>query len=334
MLELNINAKTPSAINGAVKKIKEMTQDGAIKRDTPIRLVLDAGIYRETVKYNLPNPLIIESAHGIKNSECILMADNCESYNSGLINRGIFVFGPNVSNVTLKNFTIENTHVKSLQDFISPLDSAEALIWNNTSGTLFCEGMKIISRQNTLCLKGYSFFLNSFISGDVNFIYGEADTAYFENCEIFAREDNRGDFDAYVVNSQALADKTGFIFFRCRFTADKRKKASVYVYRTDGKGSSTSDKDWDSIALVDCMISELYAPELLWDDDMNLEVYPRGNSKVGLREYNSKTVLKNGSVEEADTSRRNVKSYTLTDEDYFNGYASRYLMLRETPFYN
>lgn len=333
MLELNVNAKTPSAINGAVKKIKEMTQDGEIKRDTPIRLVLDSGIYRETVKYNLPNPLVVEAAHGVKNSECILMADNCEAFNSGLSNRGIFIFGSNVTNVTLKNFTIENTHVKSLQESISIMDSAEALVWNNTSGTLFCDGMKIISRQNTLYLKGYSFFLNSHISGDVNFIYGEADTAYFENCEIFAREDNRGDFDAYAVNSQALADKTGFLFFRCRFTADKRKKASVYAYRTDGKGSSSSDKGWDSVALVDCMISDFYNPELLWDDDMNLEVYPRGNSKVGLREYNSKTVLKNGSVEESDTSRRNVKSYNLTEEDYFAGYASRYLMLKDTPFY-
>ena len=65
---------------------------------------------------------------------------------------------------------------------------------------------------------------------------------------------------------------------------------------------------------------------------MNLEVYPRGNAKCGIREYNSKITLKGGKVTEADTSKRNIKSYTLTEDDYFNGYASRYLILHDTPF--
>ena len=47
---------------------------------------------------------------------------------------------------------------------------------------------------------------------------------------------------------------------------------------------------------------------------------------------NSKIALKGGKVTEADTSKRNIKSYTLTEDDYFNGYASRYLILHDTPF--
>ena len=144
--------------------------------------------------------------------------------------------------------------------------------------------------------------------------------------------DNRGDFDGFAINSHAIAEKTGFVFTNCRFLGEKRKKNFVYACRTDGAGNSESKKDWDSIAFINCIFSDIFAQELLWDDDMNLEVYPRGNAKCGIREYNSKIALKGGKVTEADTSKRNIKSYTLTEDDYFNGYASRYLILHDTPF--
>ena len=65
---------------------------------------------------------------------------------------------------------------------------------------------------------------------------------------------------------------------------------------------------------------------------MERDIYPRGNARTGLREYNTRIVTKNGKVTDADTTRRNIKSYTLTDDDYFRGYASRYLILHDTPF--
>ena len=79
-------------------------------------------------------------------------------------------------------------------------------------------------------------------------------------------------------------------------------------------------------------MSDVFDPELAWDDDMELEVYPRGNVKTGIREYNTLVVGKGGKVEEADTTRRNIRSYLLTDDDYFSNYASRYLILHDTPF--
>ncbi len=332
MLELNINPKSPAAISSAFKKIKEMVSSGAVSKDTPIHIYMENGTYMETIKYNLSNPLVMEAAHGDGNENVVLQADNCEAYNSGNTHRAVFVIGPNATSIVLRNFSIVNTHKKTIADGKTFGDSADALVWNNDTGTLFCEGMKIESSQNTLFVKGYSWFKNSVISGDVDFIYGEPDTAFFEDCEIYVKEDVRGDFNAYAVNSQALAEKTGFVFFSCRFTGEKRKKASVFAYRTDGKGSAASEKNWDSAGFINCIISDVYSPEFFWDDDMNLKIYPRGNAKNGLREYNTKTCLKNGHVEDADTSRRSIMSYTLTEEDYFKGYASRFLILRDTPF--
>ena len=332
MLELSVNSKSPAAINSAFKKIKDMIMTGAVARTTAIHVVLEPGYYRELIKYNLSNPLVIESAPGTKPEDCVIQADNCEAFNKGLENRAVFVLGPNVTNVSLKNFTIANTHSKTVMEGSTLADSAEALVWNNTTGTLFAQGMHIEGRQNTLCLKGFSWFKDCLITGDTDFIYGDLDTALFEECEVNVREDNRGDFPGYAVKSLAFANKPGFVFMNCRFTAEKRKKSSVYVYRTEGHGGADKLKWWDSAAFINCFMSEVFDPEMAWDDDMELELYPRGNVKTGIREYNTRVVGKGGKVEEADTTKRNIRSYLLTDDDYFSNYASRYLILHDTPF--
>lgn len=331
MLEINVSSKSPAALTTALKKIKEMSSSGSISKDSSVHIILEPGIFRESIRYNLPNPLVIESLSGTKADDCVLKADNCESYNKGLINRGVLVFGPNVTKVVLKNFTIENTHVKTIEEGNVLLDSAEALVWNNTSGVLICNGMKVISRQNTLYLKGNTSWTNCYISGDRDYIYGENELSYFEDCEIYTREENFGERNTCVVYSQSLAEKPGFVFKNCRFTGDRKTKSTAYIIKANGKGSASSVKDWDNIALVDCVIDEWYSPELVWDDDMNLEIYPRGNAKNGIREYATRTMDKSGKIGSADTSRRNIMSYTLTEEDYFKGYASRFLILQETP---
>jgi len=332
MLEISVNSKSPAAINTALKKLKDRVMAGTLSRTTPIHLTLEQGVYRELVKYNLSNPLVVESAPGTRAEDCIIQADNCEAFHKGLENRSVFMLGSNTTNVTLKNFSIVNTHSKTIEEGNTLSDSAEALVWNNAGGTLFAEGMRIEGRQNTLCIKGFSWFKDCFISGDTDFIYGDVDTALFEECEINVREDNRGDFPGYAVKSQALAGKKGFVFMNCRFTAERRKKSQVFVYRTEGHGGPGKLKWWDSVAFINCFMSDIFNPELAWDDDMELEIYPRGNPATGIREYNTRVVAKGGKVSEADTTRRNIKSYLLTDDDYFDGYASRYLILKETPF--
>ena len=77
MLELSVNSKSPAAINSAFKKIKDMIMTGAVARTTAIHVVLEPGYYRELIKYNLSNPLVIESAPGTKPEDCVIQADNC-----------------------------------------------------------------------------------------------------------------------------------------------------------------------------------------------------------------------------------------------------------------
>lgn len=332
MLELNVNSRSPAAVTAAIKKIKEMVTSGAIDKNTPVHLTIEPGTYIEMVRYNLSNPIVIESTPGTKPEECVIQAENCESFNKGVENRAIFAIGPNATTVLLRNFSIINTHNKSVTEGSTLADSAEALLWNNINGTLTAENLIIDSRQNTLCVKGYTWFNKCTISGDVDFIYGDCDTALFEDCTIHVKEDNRGDFDAFAVKSTAFANKPGFIFKGCNFTADKRKKSEIYLYRTEGHGGPKMLKWWDSCAILYCTVSDIFNPEFMWDDDMSLNIYPRGNAKTGLREYGTKIMDKDGNLTEADTARRNIKSYLMTENDFINNYASRYLILKNTPF--
>lgn len=329
MLELTVNSKSPAAISSALKKIKEMSSSGTISKESTIHLLIEGGTYRETIRYNLPNPIIFEGKN-----ECIIQADNCEAFKPGVAYRSIISFGPNATNVTLKNMNIINLHKKNGSTISTPADAAEALCWDNLHGILTCRNMKFIGRQNTIFVKGNSLFIDSEISGDVDFIYGEPENALFEGCTINSIEDNRGDFDSYIVRPECPANSNGFIFKNCSFKGTKRGKCKSYVIRTLGKGSETSSKYWDNVALINCEIDGFFDPELIFDDDMNLELYPRGNAQHGVREMNSRTRTSSGKLEPCDTSRRNIRQYTLTNDDYNKYYATRYQILKNTKFFN
>ncbi|MCH5295438.1 MAG: hypothetical protein J1F14_06015 [Treponema sp.] len=331
MLELTVNSKSPAAITAAFKKIKEMTSTGAVPKTETVHIILEAGQYRELVRFNMSSPLVMETAPGVNPEDCVIIADNCESYNSGADNRSVCVFGPNCTSVTLRGFSVINGHKKNIHDGNTSPDSAEAFFWNNTSGTLFADNMRFEGRQNTLNLKGFTYFKNCYVTGDVDFIYGDVDTALFEDSSIYLREDNRGDFNGYAVKSLALANRPGFLFSNCTFTGDKRKKSEIYVARTLGRGSVLMPKFWDSIALINCTVGEEFNRELVWDDDMMLNIYPRGNAKTGIREYRTLSLMHDGTTEDADTTYRNVKSYNMTEDDFYKHYVSRFLMLKDTP---
>ena len=94
MLELSVSSKSPAAITVALKKIREMVTSGGVSKSTPVHIILEPGVYREIIKYNLPNPLVMESIPGTKAADCVIQAENCESFNKGAEYRAVFVCGP------------------------------------------------------------------------------------------------------------------------------------------------------------------------------------------------------------------------------------------------
>lgn len=270
------------------------------------------GLNHERLFYNLHNPLVIESESG-DSSKCALRSENCESFHKNTENRAVLTFGEKCTSVSLKNFTIENTHVKTCDD-ASLGNQAEAICFHCPSGKLNCEGMSFISRQDTIHVKGFSYFKNCFVTGDVDFIWGYCDTSVFENCTIHTRADNRGsDRPAYVLQSRALNGKPGFVFVNCDFTADDRgENAKIFIGRSQGTGKPTSVDRWDSIALIDCKISERYDLALWTDEEGTRAVYPeKGSAFTGWRQFGTKILHVDGTISDYDDKFQEQHGYTL-----------------------
>lgn len=316
MLELKISPSV-GVITQTFKKIKELRSSGTIDSETPVRIVMTAGVYQGTISYNMANPLILEAAAGVKAEECVISAENCEAFHKDTENRAVFVIGPGATDVTLRGFTVENTHIKTNDDAALG-NQAEALCFHNQNGQLLCQNMRFISRQDTIHVKGFSRFEKCYITGDVDFIWGYCDTSVFENCHIHTREDNRGGVrPAYVLQSRALNSRPGFIFIDCEFTADKRPEGShIYIGRSQGTGKENSIDRWDSIALINCALDENYDVTLWTDENGTRAVYPeKGCKEYGWREYGTKRIDKEGNLTDDDTGGRDVHGYIMTKEE-------------------
>lgn len=329
MLEISVNAKSAMAIGAAFKKISEMVKTGSLSAESSVHITLAAGQYQEILSYNLANPLIMEAAPGVKPEDCVISAENCEAFHKDTENRSVFVIGMAATNVTLRGFTIENTHLKTSDDAALG-NQAEALCWHNQKGYLLAENMRFISRQDTVHVKGVSYFKNCYITGDVDFIWGYCDISLWEKCHIHTRADNReGERPGYVLQSRALNGKPGFVFTDCTFTADRRSGNSpIYIGRSAGTGKADSVDRWDSIALINCTVSTEYDAALWTDEDGTCAVYPPvGNAMTGWREYGTKTQSEQGHLVAADTSKRSPHGYVMANKEYFAHYASSQLIL-------
>lgn len=310
---MDFTLKPSESLSAIFSKISSSTES--------VHILLEDGEHRgldhERIFYNLPNPLIIESVSG-KAENCALRAENCEAFHKDTENRAVLTFGENCTSVTLKNFMIENTHIKTCDD-ASLGNQAEAICFHCPNGNLFCEGMNFISRQDTIHVKGFSYFKNCFITGDVDFIWGYCDTAVFENCAIHTRSDNRGnDRPAYVLQSRALHSKPGFVFINCEFSADNRgKNAQIYIGRSQGTGKPDSPDRWDSIALINCRISYLYDKALWTDEDGTRAVWPeKGSALCGWRQYGTKIIEEDGAVSDYNEHFQEKHGYTMTREEF------------------
>jgi pectinesterase len=329
MLELTVSPKSPAAITMAFKKLSEMVKSGSLSFDTTIQLTLAPGEYHEILSYNLPNPLIMESVPGTRPEKCVLSAENCEAFHKDTENRSVFVIGSAATSVTLRGFTIENTHVKTAED-ANLGNQAEALCWHNRTGFLQAQNMRFISRQDTIHVKGFSHFVNCSVTGDVDYIWGYCDTCLFEKCWIHTRADNRGDGrPAYVLQSRALNGKPGFVFYDCTFTADRRTGVSpIYIGRSSGTGTADSAERWDSIALINCTVSSEYDPKFWTDEDGTRAVYPPvGTALTGWREYGTRSILESGQNVAADVSHRSPHGYVLSPEEFRAFYADAAMVL-------
>ncbi len=177
---------------------------------TPRTIFIRNGTYFEQIVFQQKHNLTIvgESAEGV-----IIDFPTNNNFNnaSGTYRRGTLL-AQSVSGLRLLNFTVRNSTPQGGSQ-------AEAIIIKGsaTTGQNLASKLRLFSYQDTLQVDGQFYMSDSYIEGDVDFLWGNG-PSFFYNCEFKAlRRTSNVPIFAQIRNG---AGNHGFVFHNCRFTAE------------------------------------------------------------------------------------------------------------------
>ncbi|HEX8615216.1 MAG TPA: pectinesterase family protein [Telluria sp.] len=163
--------------------------------------------------------------------------------------------------LTLDTLTLKNTTLRS--DKVA--GQAETVYFNNDSGRLIARNASFFSEQDTIQVKGYSWFYRTLIEGNVDFIWGANRAALFEESELRSVGDSANPSSGgYVVQARTVnATDPGFVFLNSALThgpgpgplANQIARGATYLARSPGTAAT-----WDNVAYINCKMGEHIAP--------------------------------------------------------------------------
>lgn len=232
-----------------------------VAKDAASTIMVKDGTYNELLYLRDKNNLTIT---GESRENTIIQYDNYESKNSGsgtseapsagapAGGRSVFlVEGADL--LTLTNLTLKNTHLRA-----SPGSAQAETIYFNSNYRLVAKDANFISEQDTLLLKGYSWFYNTLVAGNVDFIWGYPVTALFEESEIRTIGDSKNNdpntdtSGGYILQARVpVSTDPGFIFLNSEFThgpgpiGNDVLDNSTYIARSGGNSSY-----YDNVTLI------------------------------------------------------------------------------------
>ena len=139
------------------------------------------------------------------------------------------------------NLTIENTYERKVEDCsvnCNPsnpiiMHQAVAMMVDGADESVF-DNVRLLALQDTLYLNNQSnhvtsrsYFVNSYIAGDVDFIFGDA-TAFFSRTEIRTVGNRKDSYAA--APSTHVHSRYGFVFDHCNFTSEASPNALAGNY--------------------------------------------------------------------------------------------------------
>jgi hypothetical protein len=153
-----------------------------------------AGTYNELLHYTGPGATqtinIVGPAGNTRGDNCVIQYANGNSLNGSTQGRPSAYFSG--ANLVLQNVTLRNTGVRAV------VSQAEALYFAGGSGfTLAAFNSSFYSNQDTIQTSGTNWFYNCYVEGNVDFIWGTADAALFENCSLHFVNDLAGAAASY-----------------------------------------------------------------------------------------------------------------------------------------
>lgn len=171
-------------------------------------------------------------------------------------------------------------------NYSSGVTQAETIYFNTSfavtggvpsAGTLVAKHSNFVSYQDTIQVKGFSWFYDCFITGDVDFIWGSANTALFEQSEIRSR--NNASNVASIVQSRAFltwdasnattpssttTSYPGFVFLKSALTKEPGT-FTAYLARSPGNATTSGTNpilytQYDLVSYIGCTMDSHIDP--------------------------------------------------------------------------
>ena len=223
--------------------------------------------------------------------------------------------------LVLNNLSLKNTTI------LSPSISGQAeTMYFNSDTRLVAKNASFYSEQDTLNLKGWAWFYNTLVAGNVDFIWGGSHAALFENSEIRSVGiSTSATGGGYVLQARVpSASDIGYVFLNSTLTHGPGPgpnhgdipAGATYLARSPGGTAS-----WDNIAFINCKMDTHIAAAGWAGLGVNGQPAPNPtvpNASSGWREYGS-TTLAGTPID----LRMRVGGYVLSDSDVADRFATR-----------
>ncbi|WP_323813466.1 pectinesterase family protein [Cellvibrio sp. NN19] len=241
------------------------------------------GVYEEPLYLRDKNNVTLK---GESRTGTVIQYPNNELLNSGSTGRALFLV-EGADMLTLDNLTLKNTTL------IGAGGQAETIYFNSTTGRLVATNANFISEQDTLLLKGWTWFYNTLVAGNVDFIWGYSKASLFEKSEIRSIGRSTGNSNGgYVLQARVEAEgDKGFVFLNSSLTGGEGPTGELPVdgshYLARSPGGTTT---FDNIVFVNTKMGSHIAAGGWAGLGVNSQPAANpatGTATTGWREYNT-----------------------------------------------
>jgi len=289
--------------------------------DTAATINVKNGTYDEPLYLRGKNNVTIK---GESRTGAVIAFENYETLNTGsgsgttsptaISGGGRSLFLAETSDLlTLDTITLKNTHLRS----ITASNQAETIYFNHDAGRLIANNAEFHSEQDTILVKGYNWFYNTLITGNVDFIWGYSQASLFESSEIRTVGDSyyTAPSGGYILQARNPAGTKGFVFLNSSLTKGTGPNGNTVAVGTTYLARSGGDSNYqDNIAFINCKMDDHIAAIGWADTTINKQPAPTpgvATATAGWREYGS-TSLTGGAL---DLSGRSSYSKQLTQAE-------------------
>jgi pectinesterase len=225
------------------------TVKGALAKATGssrVNILVKAGTYREKISISGSTPITLYGADADASKVVIVYGDSNDSAGGTPQSATFTVSNPGFQ---AKNLTFAN----DLDENASGCTNCQALAFYSTGDKLVFDNVRFIGNQDTIYFDSTGtntvarvYLKSSYAEGDTDYIFGRA-TMVMEDSEMhytsLRKPTNAG---RQIAPSTAAANQYGYLFNRCKFTADAATLTNkIYLGRSWDQNVATA-ADWNA----------------------------------------------------------------------------------------